>query len=171
MAEEMILIDDNKKEYIFKLELEANSIHFWLKENKVYAPFTFENSYTLEDLIKLHKAFKACDDIEEVYKHFLNLYKKGRLILMDIISREKLLINCIIYYISESDKENFDLFLEKKMTEEKDEALLELYKKQKEQLAKLKKIKKYIGDGLAMEHPMFKEINELIKKCYSKVDY
>ena len=169
--DEMILKDNNEKEYIFKLTIEDDSIHFWLKENKVYAPFTFENYFTLEDIIKLHKAFKSCDDLEEVLKHLKTLYKNERVFLLDAISRDKLLITVKIFYISESDKESLDFVVEKKMTEDKDKALLELYKIQKEQLAKLRKIKKLIENGLAKEHPMYKEINEQIQKCASSVDY
>ena len=169
MEEEMFLKDDNGKEYIFKLQLEDDSIHFYLKENKVYAPFTFESFYPLDQIIKLHKAFKACDDLEEVYKHLLNLYKRDKMALMDVISSEKLLINCRFDYISVEDTENIDFIVEKKMTEEKDRDLLELYKIQKKQLETFKKIKKMVEKGMAKENPLYKEIFKIIEQCRSKV--
>ncbi len=169
MEEEMFLKDDNGKEYIFKLQLEDDSIHFYLKENKVYAPFTFESFYTLAKIIKLHKAFKACDDLEEVYKHLLNLYKRDKMALMDVISSEKLLINCRFDYISVEDTENIDFIVEKKMTEEKDRDLLELYKIQKKQLETFKKIKKMVEKGMTKENPLYKEIFKIIEQCRSKV--
>ena len=169
MEEEMILKDDNGKEYIFKIELEENSIHFYIKENKVYAPFTFESFYTLEQIISLHKAFKACDNLEEVYKHLRNLYKKNKFSLLDISSSDKRFINCRFDYISIEDTENLDFIVEKKMTEEKDRDLLELYKIQKEQLDKFKKIKKMIEKGLTKEHPLYKEIYKIIEQCQSKI--
>ena len=169
MEEEMFLKDDNGKDYIFKLQLEEDSIHFYLKENKVYAPFTFESFYTLDQIIKLHKAFKACDDLEEVYKHLLNLYKRDKMALMDVISSEKLLINCRFDYISVEDTENIDIIVEKKMTEEKDRDLLELYKIQKKQLETFKKIKKMVEKGMTKENPLYKEIFKIIEQCRSKV--
>ena len=169
MEEEMFLKDDNRKEYIFKLQLEGNSIHFYLKENKVYAPFTFESFYTLKQIIALHKAFRACDNLEEVYKHLLNLYKKEKMALMDVISSEKLLINCRFDFISSEDTENIDFIVEKKMTEEKDRDLLELYNIQKKQLDKFKKIKKILEKGLKKEHPLYKEINKIMEQCQSKI--
>ena len=45
----MYLEDDDGTQFIFRMILENDSIHFTLKENKVYVPFTFENSFTLAE--------------------------------------------------------------------------------------------------------------------------
>ena len=167
--EKMLLSDSDEIEYILEFKEESDHIHFKIVENKVYAPFTFESFYTLDQIIKLHKAFKACDDLEEVYKHLLNLYKRDKMALMDVISSEKLLINCRFDYISVEDTENIDIIVEKKMTEEKDRDLLELYKIQKKQLETFKKIKKMVEKGMTKENPLYKEIFKIIEQCRSKV--
>ena len=68
MEKEMTLSNSEGKEYIFKLRLDEDSIHFYLKEKNVYAPFSYENSFTFNDFCEKHKAFKACDDLGEIFK-------------------------------------------------------------------------------------------------------
>ena len=138
--EEMILTNTDGTEYIFRLRLDENSIHFYLKENNVYAPFTFEKSFTFDDFCKIHKAFKACDDLNEIYEHLKRLYRNKKLIILEYST---------------------------KMTEEKDRDLLELYKIQKEQIGKLNKIQKLIEDAGGKEYPLHKEILKIIKECQS----
>ena len=164
----MILKDYDDNEYLFKIELRENSLHFWLKEIKVYAPFTFEKSFTLEEIIANHKAFRSCDDLKEIYDHLINLYKKGKTELLNIGANSERIIVFKIDFISLKEQVTKDFVVEMQMTKEKDKDLLELYKIQKEQIAKLEKIKNIV-DKLPKEHPLYKEINGIIKE-YEKND-
>ena len=173
MEKEMTLSNSEGKEYIFKLRLDEDSIHFYLKEKNVYAPFSYENSFTFNDFCEKHKAFKACDDLGEIFKHLETLHEKNRIEIMDYATKQELMIHCNISYISieDVDKDMKEFKLELKMTKEKDRDLLELYKIEKEQLAKLKKIKKLISDERNDEYPLNKEIIRILKECQSKDNY
>ena len=170
---EMHLIDlDDDIQYMLKMFLEEDKIHFWLKEDKIYTPFTFEESFTFEQFIKKHKIFKACDNLKEIYGHLNKLYDQQRIKLMSIgAKREKMLIfNLDFISVKGVDTEYFTLEL--KMTENKDEDLLRLYTIQKDQIAALRKVLKLLKDEqLPKEMPFYKAIKEEIDKCESKVDY
>ena len=169
----MYLEDDDGTQFIFRMILENDSIHFTLKENKVYVPFTFENSFTFDDFIEHHKIFKACNDLEEVYGHLNNLYDKNKISLYNMGGEDHRYLVFKVDFISEENVDTNDFELNLKMTEEKDRDLLELYNIQKQQIAKLKKIKEIVTDknGNAKEFPIYKKIKEIIDRCESKVDF
>ena len=94
----MTLSNSEGKEYTFKLRLDEDSIHFYLKEKNVYAPFSYENSFTFDDFCEKHKAFKACDDLGEIFKHLEKLHEKNRIEIMDYATKQELMIHCNISY-------------------------------------------------------------------------
>ena len=169
----MYLEDDDGTQFIFRMILENDSIHFTLKENKVYVPFTFENSFNFDDFIEHHKIFKACNDLEEVYGHLNNLYDKNKISLYNMGGEDHRYLVFKVDFISEENVDTNDFELNLKMTEEKDRDLLELYNIQKQQIAKLKKIKEIVTDknGNTKEFPIYKKIKEIIDRCESKVDF
>ena len=168
---EIYLKDHDQTEYVFRIILEVEMIKFWLRENKIYAPFTFEASFTLQDMIDHHKVFRACDDLEEIHKHLLNLCDKGKVKLYACGPDSERNIIFQVNFIANENEDTNDFVVTLKMTEEKDRDLLELYKIQKAQIAKLRQIKNLINQGLSKEHPLYKEINSIIEQCRSKVDY
>ena len=171
--EKMILIDsdNDNTEYLFKMEIENSNLHFWLKENKVYAPFTFEQNFTMSEIIEKHKCFKSCDNLEEVYKHLKDLYKRNRVNLFTLGPPNQRAIIFKVDYISIQEVDTKDFSVKLRMTEDKDNDLLELYKIQKEQIEKLNKIKSIIDNELYKEYPLCKEINEILKECEFDIDY
>ena len=75
-------------------------------------------------------------------------------------------------FISKQEESTNDFTLELKMTENKDDDLLKLYKIQKDQIAALRKVFKLIKDAeMSKELPFYKAIMDEIAKCESKVDY
>ena len=170
---EMHLIDmDDGIQYMLKMFLEEDKIHFWLKEDKIYVPFTFEESFTYEQFVELHKIFKACDDLKEIYEHLNKLYDQQRIKLMSIGPKgEKMLIfNVDFISLKGVDTGYFTLVF--KMTENKDDDLLRLYRIQKDQIAALRKVLKLLKDEqLPKEMPFYKAIKEEIDKSESEVDY
>ena len=169
--ERMILIDSDYTEYLFKMEIENSYLHFWLKENKVFAPFTFEQNFTMSEIIEKHKCFKSCDDLEEVYKHLKALYKRNRVSLFVLGPSNERAIIFKVDYISTEEVDTKDFSVRLRMTEDKDNDLLKLYKIQKEQIEKLSKIKSIIDNELYKEYPLCKEINEILKECEFDIDY
>ena len=166
----MVIKDDENTEFIFKMYIEDSYLHFWLKENKVYAPFTFEETFTMQEIIEHHKAFRACDNLEEVYKHLINLYEadKNRVAIYVLGPQKERSIIFRIDYISEAGVDTKDFTVKLKMTEEKDKDLLELYGIQKRQIERLKKIKRII-DKKSPEYPLCKAINKILAECQSDI--
>ena len=161
----MILKDDHQREFTFNIELGGNALHFTIKENKIYAPFTYEASFTSEDMINHHKIFKSCDnDLEEIQERFRELYKGKRLMLIAYGHDSEIAINCRLDYLSKMNDQAKDFVLNRKMTEEKDRDLLELYRRQKEYNKKLDKIGDLIEKLVLKEDPLYKEINAILKK-------
>ena len=170
---EMHLIDlDDDIQYILKMFLEEDKIHFWLKEDKIYAPFTFEESLTYDQFVQLNKIFKACDDLKDIIGHLNKLYDQKRIILMTLGGRGQKMLMFDVDFISQKGLRTEHFTLELKMTENKDDDLLKLYKIQKDQIAALRKVFKLIKDAeMSKELPFYKAIMNEIAKCESKVDY
>ena len=163
----MILKDINEDiEYIFTIKNEGDYLHFIATENDEHCPFLFENNFNLEDFIEHHKAFKACDNIEEVEQHFYKLYEKGKLDIAELGGQDEKQIQAKIGDISEeTDAQEFDLIKKTKYTEKDVMDFYQIYKKDK----KLKEtIKKVVKKGLEGEHPVKKQILALLRENENK---
>jgi hypothetical protein len=80
--EKMFLEDlENQKHFELKMFIEDDKIHFWLKEDKIFAPYTYEKSFTFQEFVERHKIFSACEDLKEILSHLKKIYKKNKLIL------------------------------------------------------------------------------------------
>ena len=164
----MFVTEDDGIEYKLDFKIDDDSIHFTIIENNVYSPFTFEGRFTMEDFIKSQYAFRACDNLEEIITHLNQLYKNNKIKLSNSGAPKERILNFVIYNICEEVKTD-DFKLKLLLTENKDKALDELYKIQKEQLELLNKIKLSIGSDLSKEHPLYKGISKLFEECYSQI--
>ena len=163
-TEEMKLEDGDGIEYHLEMYRNGDKIHFKIRENKVYPPFTFENDFSMEDFIEHHKAFKSCVDLDEVLYHLKNLYNNGKLSLFNLGQNDQRSLIASIWDISE-EKETTDFILNRQMTEKKDIALSDLYNIQKKQVQILKEIRKMIKEGLNDQNPLKKAITEILNEC------
>ena len=163
-SEEMTLEDGDGIEYHLEMYRNDDKIHFKIRENKVYPPFTFENDFTMDDFIEHHKAFKSCVDLDEVLQHLKNLYYNGKLSLFNLGQNDQRSLIANIWDISE-EKETNDFILKRQMTEKKDIALSDLYNIQKKQVEILKEIKKMIEESLNDQNPLRKTITEILGTC------
>ena len=173
----MIEIEEQKKEMKLKDEFdgveynveftkEGDHIHFMIKESNLYPPFTFECDYTIDDFIVQHKAFKSCDNLDEILKHLYSLYDQNKVELMSVGQCKQLIFS--IWDISiENDTKFFKAIL--KMTENKDEDLAKLYEIQNEQIKTLLEIKQYTESNIAKENPFSKEILQLLETSYVEI--
>ena len=169
----MYLIDENDEiHFEFRMILEEDKIHFWLKEDKIFTPFTFEQFFTYEQFVEHHKIFKACDNLKEIHKHLINLYNAKRIKLMAVGGSNERMIIFNVAFISNQEEKTKDFTLELNMTENKDDDLLRLYNIQKDQIAALRKVLKLLQDEqMSKELPFYKAIKDEIQKCESRVDY
>ena len=163
MEEKMILKDiSNDTEYIFTIINEGSNLRFILTENDEKCPFIFENTFELDDFIEHHKAFRSCDDIEQIEHHFNVLYKKEKLTVYNIGSEQERQIEALIGNISEETKsKEFVLSRKLKYT---DEDVLEFYKIYKKDKVLKGKIKTKIEKGLEKENPLRKDILSLFEQ-------
>ena len=170
--EKMYLIESNQGVHFeFKIFLEEDKIRFWIKEDKIFAPYTFEESFTYDQFVEHHKIFKACDNLNEIYEHFIQLYKSKKIALMDCGANDERILDVKVDFIAKANDDVKDFSIIMKMTENKEEDLLKLYKIQKDQIAALKKIKKlFEKEQLSKEVPFYKAIMEEIDKCESDID-
>ena len=125
-----ILAKNEEIEYYFKFFKEDNGIHFILKESEVYAPFTFEGTFTLDELIDYHRGFKSCNDINEVIWHLNVFYNKSKISIENLGYKEERYLYLKAWDISE-EFESEAFALKHKITDNKDKALTYLYNIQK----------------------------------------
>ena len=158
-----IILDEDT---LFQFDCEVDDDYLILKLSEIdaLAPFIYIKKITLDELIKAHKAFKACDDLNEVKEHIDRLFVNKRIKLSQK-KREEIIFNFKIFYLSHEDK--FEIIANREMTDEKDPMLLKLYDIQKKKLKILKEFEKYIklvdGNGKEIEKKL-KEIKENIEK-------
>ena len=149
-------------EYNLQLIKENDKIHFILKETKVFVPFTFEGYFSLDDFIKRHIGFKSCDNLDDVLKHLFHLYNNNKISINDLGYEQERYLFLMAWNISEEfQSEHFALA--RKMTENKDEDLLHLYKIQKNEIKLLKDIKSMIEEKLSHENPIYQNIIKILK--------
>ena len=152
--------------YFVEFYKEGDHIHFKLKESDLYPIYTFESDYTMDDFIQQHKAFKSCDDLDEVLQHLYNLYDSKKIDLFSAGTKEEKYLSFKLWDISTEDESKlFKMTLV--MTENKDEDLAILYDIQKKQIANLKKIKSLVEDksNKAKNNQLCEEILNLLKEC------
>ena len=164
----MKIKDSSHTEFILDMKIIDENIHFKIKEDKVYSPFTFEGDYNLEDFREKHKAFKSCKDLEEVLRHLYQLYDNKKVKLY-ILSSEKCrdLLFTVWDISKEDDTKEFTLV--QKMTEEKDKSLMDLYNIQKKQIEILKAVKDMVEKNLTEENPLTKNIKKILEKSQIKI--
>ena len=165
---QMLLKDSDDIEFILEFKVEDDHIHFKIVENKVYAPFTFEANFTMQDFINRSPAFKSCDKLEEVLYHLKNLYNQNKITLDNLGPKKERYLTFTLMDISEEKNTQY-FVVNLEMTQNKDKALDDLYNIQRDQIELFKNIKLLIEKNLANEHPLKKSINDILDECGSKI--
>ena len=137
-----------------------------LSELDALAPFIYIKEITLDEIRKCHKAFKSCEDLNEVKEHIDKLFKNKRISLdQDKNDKTNIKIKFKIFYISYEDK--FEIKVERKMTDLKDQMLLKLYEIQKNEIKALKEIENYLKKNGGYGQEIIQKINEIKEKLYN----
>ena len=148
-------------EYIFEFKIVDDKIHIKIKENNEFVPYCYEGFFTHEDFIRHHKAFKSCKNVNEILPHLFNLYNAKKITIRDIGPNNIRYMYFTIYDISiEVTTELFEL--ERKMVENKDKALIELYEKQKKLIKGMKEIEQLIIKGTNFDDNLRKDLLKMI---------
>ena len=161
VKDKVITLNDNI--FQFDCTVENNNLILTFSEVDALSPFIYTINMTLKDIIKAHKIFKACDDLNEIQKFIISLFKKGKISLSQEKS-EELILNIKVLNISFED--NFKIIAKRKMTDNKDAMLLKLYSIQKEKQKFFKELESVFKNdknkGLEL-YQKFKEIQEKYK--------
>ena len=161
--DQICLDEDTVFEFSCNYNKEDGEICLELSEIGAQCPFIYQRKLSLEDMIKIHNSFRACDDMEEVERHIKKLFRtNGKVWLTknDNEDIESVNLNLKILFMADEDNRVIELY--KVMTKEKDKALESLYKKQKEDAKIFKKIRKIFEEKGNKEG--LKMLNDLEKK-------
>ena len=115
---------------LFKFDCIVNEDKITLKLSEIdnLAPFIYIINLDLDGIREKHKVFRACDDLDEVKEHLDKLFQNKK-ILLSQDKEEEIELKIKVNYISYEDE--FQITLERKMTDNKDAMLLKLYEIQK----------------------------------------
>ena len=150
----------------FDCIIDDNQLILKLSELDALAPFIYIKEITLDEIRKCHKAFKSCKDLNEVKEHIDKLFKNKRISLdQDKSDKTNVKIKFKIFYISLED--DFEIKVERKMTELKEQMLLKLYEIQKNQIKGLKEIENYLKKNGGYGQEIIQKINEIKEKLYN----
>ena len=158
---ETIILDNNT---IFRFSCTVNNTLLTLRLSEIgsFAPYIYETELTLEDIHSNYKMFRSCDTLEEVKSHINKLFTKNQFVLK---KEKEGFIKFIITTHHISKIEVIEVEAKRIMTYKKDEALLKLYKIQKDEIKLLKEIEKLLSDKEFKESTILNKFNE-IKKLY-----
>ena len=145
----------------FDCFVEDDHLTLELSEIDALAPFIYIKDITMPEIIKAHKMFKACDDLDEVCKHIQNLFKDRKIILVQN-KDDEIILKIKAWHIS--DEVPFDIIAKREMTENKEGMLLKLYDIQKKQLELLKELENFVKAGNVNSREVEKKIKEIKEK-------
>ena len=163
-----ILKSKNGTKYKFSSIGKKNTLYFSLIEDIEFCPFLYEKRFSLDDFKEHHPAFLSLKTLSEVNNHIYKLLENKK-ISIDIEENKICNVASINMKIKNISREEMTkpFELELKMTDYKDDYLISLYNKQKNQIKILKKIKNIVENKLQSENPISKEIfNELNQAGY-----
>ena len=134
-----------------------------LSEIGALCPFIYQKKLSLDDMISKHKAFRTCNDVQEVKEHIDRLFNQKGKIKLSKNNNEDNKSVILTLKVSLFAKED-DIFIElnQLMTTEKNETLEELYKIEKNSDKVFKNLKKYMEDNGLRD--ALKKFNDLLKE-------
>ena len=149
----------------FSTDIEDDKLVLKLNEIGAFSPFIYLKKLTLDDFIKIHKMFRSCDNLQEVQNHIAILFANNKIKLTQNKDEEDaIILNIKTRNISEDVQIKIDG--ERKMTTQKDESLMKLYKIQKNEIKILKEIENFIKEnGKDGDNEIIKKIKDIQSKC------
>ena len=163
--EKIIKLDDDT---IFQFDCliddDEQYLSFKLSEIDAVAPYIYIKNIKLDEIKRVHKMFRACDDLTEVKNHIDYLFKNNKIKLSQT-KNDEITFEIKAFYISFEDE--FKIVAERRMVNNKDAMLLKLYDIQKKKIKMLKEIENYVKNNNVDKNKMLNKINE-IKEEYDK---
>ncbi len=152
---------DNDTIYRFSCSLNDDSIRLTLCEIGAFAPYLYRAILTLDGIKEKYKMFKSCDTLEQVQEHINRLFNDKKIKLTKE-NDDTILFNLRVFDISY--EKVIQIEAKRIMTTKKNDALINLYKIQKDQNKILKEIENYIQNTGSNGNNIIAKINEIKKK-------
>ena len=161
--EKIIKLDDDT---IFQFDCliddDEQYLSFKLSEIDAVAPYIYIKNIKLDEIKRVHKMFRACDDLTEVKNHIDYLFKNNKIKLSQK-KNDEIIFEIKAFYISYEDE--FKIVAERRMVNNKDAMLLKLYDIQKKKIKMLKEIENYVKNNNVDKNKMLNKINEIKEEC------
>ena len=152
-----IKLKDKDTIFRFSCALDNDCLRLTLDEIGAFAPYIYRRILNLEEMKQNYKMFRSCDTLIDVQKHILKLFNDNKIELTQ--DNENIItFNLSVYDVSEPKVIQIDA--KRIMTTKKDEALINLYKIQKDQIKMLKQIENYVKNIGPNNNNIIKEIQE-----------
>ena len=156
--EKIIKLDDDT---IFQFDCliddDEQYLSFKLSEIDAVAPYIYIKNIKLDEIKRVHKMFRACDDLTEVKNHIDYLFKNNKIKLSQK-KNDEIIFEIKAFYISYEDE--FKIVAERRMVNNKDAMLVKLYDIQKKKIKMLKEIENYVKNNNVDKNKMLNKINE-----------
>ena len=148
----------------FSTDIEDDKLVLKLNEIGAFSPFIYLKKLTLDDFIQNHKMFRSCGNLQEVQNHIAILFANNKIKLTQNKDEEDaIILNIKTRNISEDVQIKIEG--ERKMTTQKDESLMKLYKIQKNEIKILKEIENFIKEnGKDGDNEIIKKIKDIQSK-------
>ena len=101
--EKEFIIDYNEIKLLMKFSFDSNSMKVSIRDNNNVQNFNYENTFNKENLDNIYKGFRACETIEEVFKHFIILVEKKKYTLKKISDNELYLVFKVFLFFEETE--------------------------------------------------------------------
>ena len=160
------IIELKNKDTVFKFEsnVEGEYLSIKLSEVDAVAPYFYIVYLTLDKMKEIHKMFRSCDDLEEVKIHIDKLFEEHK-IKLEQQKPEEIILNFKAFFISKED--DFQIFAERKIVDNKNSMLLKLYEIQKNKIKMLKEIEEFIKDNDFSKNQILEKIKAIKEKYES----
>ena len=159
-GKKMQLSLDQDTIFDYSCTVEDDKLYIKLSEISSYAPFIYESYLSKEDFIRIHRMFKSCDNVKDIKRHLDNLFKKNNI---QLIKESEDSITFVIKANHIADEVKIKINSKMSMIKEKDEALLKLYKIQKDEIKILKEINNYINSSELKGNNITQKIKDILK--------
>ena len=145
----------------FSCSIVNETLRLKLSEIGSFAPYIYECLLNINEITERFKMFKSCSNLEEVKNHIDRLFNDKKIKLVKE-KEDSIKFKLTVYNISEITE--IEIEAKRIMTTKKDDALMKLYRIEKDEIKLLKEIDKYVKSLGQDGTNILSKINEIKKK-------
>ena len=145
----------------FSCSIVNETLRLKLSEIGSFAPYIYECLLNINEITERFKMFKSCSNLEGVKNHIDRLFNDKKIKLVKE-KEDSIKFKLTVYNISEITE--IEIEAKRIMTTKKDDALMKLYRIEKDEIKLLKEIDKYVKSLGQDGNNILSKINEIKKK-------